>query len=953
MKKLYLIDGMSMVFRAYHAMLRSGLQTPKGEPAGAVFGFTNILTTLMDREGEPANVAVVFDTSEPTFRHERYEEYKANRAEFPEQLVPQLARIKELLDLMGIPQVELDGYEADDIIGTLAKRAQKQDVEAYCVTSDKDLYQLVDQKIKLLKPAGTRGELEEIGYGGVEKKFGVKPDQVIEVLALVGDTSDNIPGVKGIGEKTAIPLIQKYGNIDNLYDHLDEIEKKSVRNKLEEKRENAFLSRELLTIMVEAPIDLKIDDCVRSEPKFLELDKFFAEQGFNRLRQRWREKAGDKVDYTQVKEPDADEEKEESEEPNRLMTINDTKHEYIFVNTVDKIDKMLDELSDTKLLSFDLETSSLDRHSCEIVGIALSGKKGAGYYIPVDENLEDIEYFKDRKQDDAQASLFKAEEQQKQKNKFFSFPTNAVLEKIKNILEDEKIGKCGQNIKFDAYILLRYGVDIHPIIFDSMIASFLLNPDSKHNMQVLSEAYLNYSPVPISRLIGEKKKDQISMRDVEPEEISDYACEDADIALQLCNVLRKELEKEGILNLANDIEFPMVEVLARMENNGVAIDTEALKELSERITKEAENLTNKIYDEAGTEFNIDSTKQLGQILFDRLQIPPVKKTKTGYSTDVQVLTQLAEQYDIAHYILEYRQIQKLKSTYIDALPKLINPRTKRLHTNYQQTVASTGRLSSIDPNLQNIPIRSELGKEVRRAFVPQSKDAVILSTDYSQVELRIMAYICGDEHLIKAFEQGLDIHSATAAALYGMKLEDVTSDMRRIAKTVNFGIMYGLGAYGMSQRLGISRSDSQQIIDNYFKKYPGIRKYIDMTIENAREKGYAETLCGRRRYFKDMNSDNANLRRQAERAAINMPIQGTASDMMKIAMINVDREMRKKNYKSLMMLQVHDELVFEAYNDELDELKAMVEDKMKNALSLGRVPVDVDSGIGKNWFEAH
>ena len=578
--------------------------------------------------------------------------------------------------------------------------------------------------------------------------------------------------------------------------------------------------------------------------------------------------------------------------------------------------------------------------------MAFAINEGEAYYIPTD-GLSTGD-----KKSSKNSSLFDESEATKVWDSMLPFAE--VVEAIKPVLENKNIGKCGQNLKFDAYIMNRFGIDLSPIVFDSMVASYILDPDSKHNMDDLSKKWLNYAPVSISTLIGEKKSKQISMREVDPKSISDYACEDADVALKLKNILEKELAKEPKLHaLAKDIEFPVIEVLRRMETAGVAINKAALAELSSRISIETKNLTAKIYEEAGIDFNIDSPKQLGHILFEKLMIPPVKKTKTGYSTDVQVLTQLAEIYPIAEYILDYRTIVKLKSTYIDALPKLINPETGRIHTTYNQTVASTGRLSSTDPNLQNIPIRTEMGKEVRRAFIPQDKNNIILSADYSQIELRIMAYICNDDKLIGAFKEGLDIHAATAAVLFDKDLEAVNQDDRRIAKTVNFGIMYGLGSFGLSQRIGIGRKEAKEIIDNYFEKYAGIKKYMDMTIQSCRETGYAETLCGRRRYFKDINSSNHNLRTAAERGAINMPIQGTASDMMKIAMINIDRLMREQKLKSRMMLQVHDELVFEAIPEELDILKSLVVEEMQNALKLGDVPAIVDTGTGADWYEAH
>ena len=924
MKKIYLIDGMSMVFRAYHAMFKTGLKSPEGMPTGAVFGFTNIITKLLETE-KPDHLAVIFDTHEPTFRHIMYPEYKANRDEFPEDLGPQLLKIKEMLDIIGIPRHEMHTYEADDIIGTLAKQASSKNYTAYMLTSDKDFMQLIDDNVKMLRPQSRGEDLLLIDYEQVEDKFGVHPDQVIDVQALVGDSVDNVPGVKGVGEKTAGPLIKKYGSLEELYENLEDITKPALKKKLEENKDNAFLSKKLVTIKIDCPLNFTVDDSELKETDFKSLDKFFADMGFRSLRNKWNDIAlrqiGKSIDINEETTTD---------------NIDKIDKDYQLVDTVDKLNEVVTELEKQKEFSFDLETSSLDVHSCEIVGIALSWKEFTGFYIGVHDD-----YHKGDQED-----MFAEEKHES------SLSIKQVIDKVKGVFENPDIGKFGQNSKFDAYILKRYGVNVSPITFDTMLASYILNPDSKHNLDAISEKWLNYSPVSITSLIGEKKKDQRSMKELSPEEINDYACEDADLALRLKNVLEKEIEKEKLQQLAYEIEFPMVEVLTDIEFNGVSIDSEALKELENELNEKIAELTKLIHEEAGTDFNIDSPKQLGHVLFEKLQIPAVKKTKTGYSTDASVMSELASEHKIAEYILDYRQYVKLNSTYIKALPKLVNDRTKRIHTTFNQTVASTGRLSSTNPNLQNIPIRTDLGKQVRRAFIPSSGN-MLLAADYSQVELRIMAHIADDETLVKAFEEGIDIHADTASKLFHKKLENVSQDDRRIAKTVNFGIMYGLGAFGLAQRLSLTRSYAKEIIDNYFKSYPGIKKYIDMTVESTREKGYAETLCSRRRYFENINSSNRNLRTQDERAAINLPIQGTASDMMKIAMINIHKEMIAQNYKSKMILQVHDELIFDVLPEELEKLKELVIDKMVNALSLGKVPVVVDTGIGKNWYEAH
>lgn len=982
MKSLYLIDGMSLVFRAYHAMSRAGMKSPSNEPTGAVFGFINLLLSFFDKES-PEYIAVVFDTSHPTFRHEMYPLYKANRDAFPEELVPQLGRIKQLLNLLSVKQIEKPGFEADDVIGTLSKLASDNGIDVKCMTSDKDFYQLVGEHVRLLKPGKAGADFETVDTLAVFEKFGVTPSRVIDVLALTGDTADNIPGVKGVGEKSAIPLIAQYGSVENLYENIDKIDKASLKTKLIENRENAFLSKKLATIMLEAPVDFEIESFKKSNPKFAELDNFCAELGFNQIRKRFRDMAqkselndsiNNSPDFVQadfenelsddsiVNEADSHQTNQQTSP--QIKTIEDISRNYRLIDTIGELDKVVEKLKDYKVLALDLETSSLDRLNCEIVGISMSAVEGEAFYIPVaglakgSQPLPEIE--------PAQDSLFgsfkkeKHAEIESSENEIpYGFlPVYDVLQICNHLFTSENIGKCGQNIKFDTFILKRYGVDVTPVIFDSMLASYILNPDSRHNLDVLSQKWLGYEPIPITSLIGEKKRGgaqgggQLSMKELKPSQISDYACEDADLALKLKNILEKEIEKEKLTDLLKT-ECALIEVLTEVEHNGVAIDTAALGEISKQITIDISRLTQEIFAEAGTAFNIDSPKQLASILFEKLGLPADKKTKTGYSTDVQVLTQLAPAFPIANLLLEYRQLVKLKSTYVDVLPTLINPSTGRIHTTFNQTIASTGRLSSTDPNLQNIPIRTDLGKEIRKAFVAQKPGWLLLSADYSQIELRIMAYISKDDTLINAFKNGLDIHTATAAALFDLPLEEVTSDNRRVAKTVNFGIMYGLGSFGLSQRLNLGRREAQEIITSYFNKYPGIKRYIDETIASTREKGYAESLCGRRRYFADIASNNRNLRTAAERAAINMPIQGTAADMLKIAMINIHKEMKKRKLDSIMTLQVHDELIFETPANECEELRQLVITEMENALPLGSVPVIADTGTGANWFDAH
>lgn len=922
MEKLYLVDGMALVFRAYHAMFKSRLTDPNGSPTGAIFGFTNIITKLLETEN-PENIVVVFDTSAPTFRHEIFTEYKANRAEFPEELVPQLPKIKELLKQLKIPQYQLDGYEADDLIGTLAKKASEQNIKVYCVTSDKDFMQLVDDNIKLLRPSSKSEELQLVDYPEVEEKFGVHPNQVIDVQALTGDAVDNIPGVKGVGEKTAGPLIKEYGSLEGLYENIDKIDKKALKSKLESDKELAFLSKILVTIKVDCPIDFKLNESKLGEIDFNSLDLFFQSVGFTTIRKKWQEKAlqsNKQIQFTT---------------PSSLKEININEVQYYLINKEKELTNLIEKLEKAEEISFDLETDGLDTMSCNIVGVALSIKENEAYYISTNPSPISEDLFSEKKT-------------------FDSLDIEFVIEKIKPVLENKNIRKIGQNSKFDALILRRYGISVSPITFDTMLASYVLNPDEKHNMDDLAVKWLNYKPVKITSLIGDNKKIQISMAEIDPADIKDYACEDADITLKLKNRLSTEIEKNNLTNLAYNIEFPIIEVLTDMEFNGIKIDSLMLKDIENELNIEIEKVRSEIFKICGFDFNLDSPKQLGEILFDKLGLPAIKKTKTGYSTDNQVLTELSQNYEIARKIVDYRSYTKLNSTYITALPKLINKKTGRVHTTFNQTVASTGRLSSTNPNLQNIPIKTDYGKEIRKAFVAKNEDYLILSADYSQIELRIMAYYSGDEHLINAFNEGIDIHSATASKLFNKKLADVNQDDRRVAKTVNFGIMYGLGSFGLSQRLGISRSYAKEIIDNYFASYPGIKSFMDNIIQSTREKLYAETICGRRRYFKDINNTNHNIRAQDERATINLPIQGSASDMIKIAMISVHNYLKSNpSIDAKMLLQVHDELLFEVHKNHLDELTRNVKNLMQNALTLDRVPILVETGSGENWYLAH
>lgn len=972
MAKLYLIDSFSLIFRAFYAMQRGRpLTAPNGEPSGAVYGFATILTALLEKE-KPDYIACVFDTKEPTHRHALYTPYKANRQAMPEDLVPQIGRIKELIDVLGIKRIEQPGFEADDIIGTLSREGERKNVDVYCVTSDKDYYQLVDSKVRLLKPASGSGEYEIHGEEECLQKFGVPPNKVIDVLALIGDSSDNIPGVKGVGEKTAIPLVQQYGSLENIYAHLDDISKESLRTKLRDNKEMAELSKVLVTIDCAVPIDHGYEECLPAVPEIPRIMEFFDSMGFTSLKKKWLARlSGSTDESTMVNSGEirtertvqrvqgAQESAKENPDSEAAATnlvsaqrLADIPHEYVTVSGRGTLDAMIQDLRSYSALAIDLETTSLDAMQCEIVGISLCAVSGKAYYIPVFPGQSD---HKDRggiSQTVREVGMFD-DEPVADLIPTGNMETKFVLESLRDLLESKAISKWGQNIKYDSLILLRHGINVQPITFDSMIASYVLNPDSSHGMDALAQRLLNYHPISITSLIGEKKATQISMRDVPIDQVAEYAAEDADVTFRLCSHLQSELQQEPKLHsVATDIEFPLISVLRDMEYTGIAVDRNQLVALGEVVGVEVRSLRERILIEAGVPFNPDSPKQLGEVLFERMGLPVIKKNKTGYSTDVQVLTELAPSFPIAELMLEYRQLQKLQSTYIESLPRMINLRTGRIHTTFAQHIAATGRLSSTDPNLQNIPIKTELGRKIRAAFVPQGSN-VILSADYSQIELRIMASVCADETLIHAFKEGLDIHTATAAKLFDVPLANVDSAMRRKAKTVNFGIMYGQGAFGLARQLGISRTEGKEIIDQYFRQYERIKNYMEHTIRSCELTGYVETLCGRRRYLPDIRSANATIKAAAERTAVNTPIQGTAADMIKIAMIRLHKEMKVRSLRSVMMLQVHDELVFEVVPEELDEMKALVKETMESALPLGNVPVLVETGVGMNWDEAH
>ena len=959
--RLFLIDGMAVLFRGYFALLNAGLRSRDGEPTGATFAFISTLERLLELE-KPDLIAIAWDSAEPTFRHKQFEAYKANRADFPEELLPQLKRVKEVINYYYIPSLQLPGYEADDIIGTVARKAEASGHEVFCVTPDKDYLQLVTEKVKVYKPTKPGQPSEVVDIEGVKEKFGVIPEQVIDVLALMGDSSDNIPGVKGVGEKTAIPLIQQFGSVESIYERIDEVEKKGVRTKLEKDRENAFLSKELVTIHTEVPLDVPLEKLALDPPDISNLTRSFHTLGFSSLIKRYASDDDSTSIPSASEKPKAGEippspelvDKGDGDDPTsfdfsyqKLQTAADTEHQYILVNQLEKLDALVEKLNNSEWLAFDLETDSTNEHQAQIIGFALSTAPGEGFYIPVETEAKPAT---DEKND---GTLFEGDQEKGEPLKSEGLDLDEVIKRLKPVLEDEKVKKIGQNTKFDMLILRRHEVVVSPLGFDTMLAAFVIDSSNSVGMDALAERYLNYRPISITELIGPKGKDQESMLSVPAEQVAEYASEDADITFQLKKKLEEKLKEEGLSDVAEKYEFPLVSVLTEMEYVGVKVDRETLSEISALLGETMESLKSEIYELAGHPFTINSPKQLQEVLFTELKLPPRKKTKTGYSTDQFVMEDLAALHPLPEKILEYRQATKLKSTYVDALPALINPRTGRIHTSYHQAVAATGRLSSNNPNLQNIPIRSETGREIRKAFVAGVEDGVLVAADYSQIELRVMAHISGDPALIQAFAEGFDIHTATAMKVFGVKAEEVEPNMRRKAKEVNFGIMYGIGPFGLARRLKIEQKEGKNLIDAYFNEYPGVRDYINNILQGLRETGYVSTLAGRRRHFGNPDKLRNPQRGMAERAAINTPIQGTAADIIKQAMIDLHKRLRGEFPKANMLLQVHDELIFEGPKEQAEDLAAFVKEKMENAYSLGEVKLVAETGIGESWFQAH
>lgn len=920
-KDLYLLDAYALIFRAYYAFIRNPRINSKGLNTSAIFGFTNSLLEILTKE-DPSHIAVVFDPSGPTFRHKEYPEYKANREATPEDIKKSVPYIKQLIEAMNIPVIVKDGFEADDVIGTLSAKASEKGYKTYMVTPDKDYAQLVKENVFMYKPRSRSNGIDIWGIDEVKEKFDVNdPMQVIDILALWGDAADNIPGCPGVGEKRAKDMIKNFGSIDGIYENIDKLKGKQKENMVNFK-DQVKLSYHLATIHLDVPIELDEKSLERKNPNLQAINQLFEELEFKNLLSRINSLFGTAPvqgdlfggPLTQLKE-------EVPVFTSSYKTINDIKHHYYLVDNDIKLASLRAELSTQKRFCFDTETTSVNAMEARLVGMSFSWKEHEAYYVPVPQNKKEA------------------------------------LELVKSfnpVFEDNNITKVAQNLKYDMLVLMNYGITVAGPYFDTMVAHHLLYPGLKNGMDFMAETYLNYTPISYEDVTGPKGKNQKNMADIDPATVCDYAAEDADVTLQLANRFEKELAGNDIKPLFEQIEMPLIEVLASMEFQGVRIDDKALKDYAQKLKKCIATLEQKITELAGMEFNIASPKQVGEVLFSHLKIDDkAKKTKSGqYSTNEETLQKLKDRHEIIPAILEYRGLVKLLNTYVEALPKLINTSTGRIHTSYHQATVVTGRLSSTNPNLQNIPIRDESGKEMRKAFTASDDEHVFLSADYSQVELRLMAHFSQDQHLVDAFNRGEDIHAATAAKIFKVALEDVNADMRRKAKTANFGIIYGISAFGLAERLTIPRKEAKEIIDGYFENFPGVKRYMDECVAIAREKGFVETLHHRKRELSDINSRNAVVRGVAERNAINAPIQGTAADIIKQAMVNIFKRFKNENIQSKMILQVHDELNFDVLKHELDKVKAIVKEEMENAIKLS-VPLDVDMGTGQNWLEAH
>ena len=923
MEKLFLLDAYALIYRAYYAFIKNPRINSKGFNTSAILGFINTLEEVLRNEN-PSHIGIAFDPAGPTFRHEAYEQYKAQREATPEAIKLSVPIIKEIIRAYHIPILEVKGYEADDVIGTLATEAGKKGIKTYMMTPDKDYGQLVTENVFMYRPKYGDKEFEVMGVKEVTDKFKIaNTAQVIDMLGLMGDAADNIPGCPGVGEKTAQKLISQFGSIENLLENTDQL-KGAIKTKVETNREQIAFSKFLATIKIDVPIELNMEELKREEPDEEALRKIFEDLEFRTLIDRVLKTEKKTTPKMSPTEPDlfglfADNHTDDSKNSN-LAALSETNFDYQLLDNEDKIDDFLRIILTKEIFSLDTETTGTDPITAELVGMSFSYAENQAFYIPVPKEQEEV---------------------------------LNIVNKLKPLFENEKSLKVGQNIKYDMLVLENYGVEVKGPLFDTMIAHYVLQPELHHNMDYLAEVYLKYQTIPIEDLIGPKGKNQRNMRDLSPADIYKYACEDADITLKLKNVLEKELEENGVKSLFEEIEMPLVPVLAYMERNGVRIDTEALKETSKHFTERMQAIEEEVHEMAGVDFNIASPKQVGEVLFDKLKIvEKAKKTKTGqYVTSEEVLESLRGKHEIIGKILEHRGLKKLLGTYIDALPLLVNPKTERIHTSFNQTVTATGRLSSSNPNIQNIPIRNEDGKEIRKAFIPDD-GCEFFSADYSQIELRIMAHLSGDPHMIAAFSDGQDIHAATAAKIYKENIEDVTREQRGKAKTANFGIIYGISVFGLAERLNVDRKEAKELIDGYFDNYPHVKEYMDKSIQVAREQGYIETIFKRKRYLPDINSRNAVVRGYAERNAINAPIQGSAADIIKVAMIRIYERFKKEGIKSKMILQVHDELNFSVLPEEKEKVQQIVISEMEGAYKM-KVPLVADCGWGQNWLAAH
>jgi DNA polymerase-1 len=931
--KLFLLDAYALIYRSYYAFIKNPRIDSKGRNTSAIFGFINTLEELLRKE-DPSHIAVAFDPSGPTFRHEAFEQYKAQREETPETIRFSVPIIKDVIQAYNIPVIEVPGYEADDVIGTIAKRANKERFDVYMMTPDKDYGQLTESHIFVYKPKYGSNEFDLLDDKKVMEKYQIDhPSKMIDLLGLMGDASDNIPGCPGVGEKTAVKLLNEFGSIDELLENTHKL-KGSLKTKIEENREQIRFSKFLATIKIDVPIDVEEDDLQRKEINEEAIKSILEEFEFRTLLSRVLKKEpvkmmkkapqqGDLFALFDMEEPQQLSQPEKAiavQLPTEYSDIHTTPHHYSMVSTEYEMITLCKQLCEQQSVCFDTETTGVDPLLSELVGLSFAFKEGEAYYVPISANREEAS---------RQVEIFRP---------FF---------------ENEKIEKVGQNIKYDILELRNYGIRVQGSLFDTMIAHYLLNPEIRHGMDYMADIYLKYKTIHIEELIGPKGKNQGNMRDVDPVIVTDYAAEDADITLKLKHILEKEIKVQHLEQLFYEVEAPLIYVLADMEWTGVRLDLQALNELSVQFTEELQQIEKEITEMAGIEFNINSPKQIGEVLFDRLKIADKpKKTKTGqYKTSEEELEKMRSKHPIIGKILEQRGLKKLLSTYIDAFPLLINPHTGKIHTSFNQTVAATGRLSSTNPNLQNIPIRDERGKEMRKVFIPD-EGCLFLSSDYSQIELRIMAHLSGDHNMVEAFNKGQDIHAATAAKIYKVPIEDVTGDMRRKAKTANFGIIYGITPFGLSERLTISRTEAKELIDEYFATFPDVKKYMDESIDRARTHGYVETIFGRRRYLSDITSGNATVRGYAERNAINAPIQGSAADIIKLAMIRIFKRLEKEQMRSKMILQVHDELNFNVVPEELTKLQEIVTTEMENAFKL-QIPLKTDLGVGENWLVAH